>query len=149
AQAMDEGTSRVSPEELLANLVVLFNAGFVTTTHLIGNGLTLLLDHPDAMAALRADPKLAPPYIEEMLRLEGPIHFMIRWSSADTEVAGVSIPAGSRILVLLAAGNRDPARFPDPNTFNPGRTDNQILSFGLGAHFCLGAALARLEGDRA
>ncbi|HKD96540.1 MAG TPA: cytochrome P450, partial [Micromonosporaceae bacterium] len=92
---------------------------------------------------------LAPAYIEEMLRLEGPIHFMIRWSSADTEVAGVSIPAGSRILVLLAAGNRDPARFPDPDTFNPGRTDNQILSFGLGAHFCLGAALARLEGDRA
>ncbi|HKD97068.1 MAG TPA: cytochrome P450, partial [Micromonosporaceae bacterium] len=149
AQAMDEGTSRVSPEELLANLVVLFNAGFVTTTHLIGNGLTLLLDHPEAMAALRADPKLAPAYIEEMLRLEGPIHFMIRWSSADTEVAGVSIPAGSRILVLLAAGNRDPARFPDPDTFNPSRTDNQILSFGLGAHFCLGAALARLEGDRA
>ena len=149
AQAMDAGTSRVSPEELMANLVVLFNAGFVTTTHLLGNGLTLLLEHPDALAALRADPALAPAYIEEMLRLDGPIHFMIRWASADTEVAGVPIPKGSRVIVLLAAGNRDPERFSDPDTFNPYRPDNQILSFGLGAHFCLGAALARIEGERA
>lgn len=149
AQAMDTGASRITPEELMANLVVLFNAGFVTTTHLLGNGLTLLLDHPDALAELRAKPALAPAYIEEILRLEGPIHFMIRWASADTEVAGVPIPRGSRILVLLAAGNRDPNRFADPDTFNPDRPDNQILSFGLGAHFCLGAALARIEGDRA
>lgn len=149
AQAMDTGVSKVSPEELLANLVVLFNAGFVTTTHLLGNGLSLLLDHPEALTRLRAEPALAPAYIEEMLRLEGPIHFMIRWASADTEVAGVPIPKGSRVIVLLAAGNRDPNRFPDPDRFDPDRSDNQILSFGLGAHFCLGAALARLEGERA
>ncbi|HEY2794459.1 MAG TPA: cytochrome P450 [Micromonosporaceae bacterium] len=148
-QAIDAEKASLSPEELLANLVVLFNAGFVTTTHLIGNGLTLLLDHPDAMAALRAAPERSPAFIEEMLRVEVPTHFVIRWASADTEIDGVTIPKGSRILILLAAANRDPRRFPDPDRFDPSRTDFQALSFGAGAHFCLGAALARLEGQRA
>ena len=148
-QALDAAQASVTPEELLANLVVLFNAGFVTTTHLIGNGLTLLMDNPQQMAVLRAHPERSPEFVEEMLRVEVPTHFVIRWASADTEIAGVPIPEGSRVLILLAAANRDPARFPDPDTFDPTRADNQGLSFGAGAHFCLGAALARLEGQRA
>lgn len=147
--AMDAEQATLSTQELLANLVVLFNAGFVTTTHLIGNGLVLLLDHPEEMKALRTQPELAPAYVEEMLRVEVPTHFVIRWSAADTEIAGVPVPRGKRVLILLSAANRDPARFPDPDAFDPGRTDNQALSFGSGVHFCLGAALARLEGQRA
>jgi cytochrome P450 len=147
--AMDAEQAALTPEELLANLVVLFNAGFVTTTHLIGNGLTLLLDHPEQMKTLRAQPDLAPGFIEEMLRVELPTHFVIRWASEDTEIDGVPVPKGSRVLLLLAAANRDPSRFRDPDVFDPTRTETQALSFGSGAHFCLGAAIARLEGQRA
>lgn len=147
-QSLDADGVQLSHEELLANLVVLFNAGFVTTTHLMGNGLTLLLDRPDLLDILRKQPDLAPGYVEEMLRFEIPTHFVIRWAADDTEIAGEPVPKGSRVLILLAAANRDPARFGDPDTFDPGRPDNQTLSFGSGAHFCLGAALARLEGQR-
>lgn len=147
--ALDAEQTALSTEELLANLVVLFNAGFVTTTHLIGNGLTLLLNHPEEMKALREQPDLAPAYVEEMLRVEVPTHFVIRFAAEDTDIAGTPVPKGSRVLILLSAANRDPARFPDPDVFDPGRVDNQALSFGSGVHFCLGAALARLEGQRA
>lgn len=147
-QALESDDSQLSEHELLANLIVVFNAGFVTTTHLLGNGLTLLMERPDEMARLRAQPELAPSYVEEILRYEVPTHFGIRWAETDTEVAGVPIPAGSWVLVLLAAANRDPARFPDPDRFDPTRPDNQILSFGTGVHYCLGAALARMEGQR-
>ncbi|HEV8559065.1 MAG TPA: cytochrome P450 [Actinophytocola sp.] len=137
-------------DELIANLLTMFNAGFVTTTHLIGNGLTLLLDRPDLLATLLADPeRRAPAYIEEILRYEPPTHFSIRWSTQDTELAGVPVPEGSRMLVLFGAANRDPARFADPDAFNPLREDNQVLSFGGGLHYCLGAALSRLEGQLA
>jgi cytochrome P450 len=145
AQAED---AQLSTEELMANLIVLFNAGFVTTTHLLGNGLTLLLDRPALVDALRAHPDRAAAYVEEILRFEVPTHFVIRWAAQDTELAGVPVREGERVLVLLAAANRDPQRFPDPDTFDPSRSDNVTLSFGSGAHFCLGAALARLEGQR-
>lgn len=147
--AMDAEQATLSPLELLANLVVLFNAGFVTTTNLIGNGLTLLLDHPNEMKALRAAPELAPAYVEEMLRMEIPTHFVIRWASEDTELAGVPVARGDRVLILLGAANRDPVRFPDPNAFDPARSGTVALSFGAGVHFCLGAALARLEAQHA
>jgi cytochrome P450 len=146
-QAQDEGATPLTGQEFLANLVVLFNAGFVTTTHLLGNGLTLLLDRPQELAELRAHPELAPSYIEEILRCDGPLHFAVRWVAEDTEIAGTPVPKGSRILILSAAANRDPKRFPDPDRFDPGRPDNQTLSFGAGPHYCLGAALARLEGQ--
>jgi cytochrome P450 len=145
-QAQDADETPRSRHELLANLIVLFNAGFVTTTHLLGNGLTLLLERPAELARLREDPALAPSFVEEILRCEGPLHFAVRWAAADTEVVGVPVPAGSRVVLLGAAANRDPKRFPDPDLFDPGRPDNQSLSFGAGPHYCLGAALARLEG---
>jgi cytochrome P450 len=135
--------------ELLANLITMFNAGFVTTTHLIGNGLTLLLDRPDLLATLLAEPERTPAYVEEILRYEPPVHFNIRWVSEDTELMGVPVPAGSRVLVLLAAANRDPNRFADPDVFDPTRKDSQGLAFGGGLHYCLGAALSRLEGQLA
>ncbi len=149
-QALEADGTALSEQELMANLIVLFNAGFVTTTHLLGNGLTLLLRHPEHFARLREDPGLAPSYVEEILRYEVPTHFAVRWAAADTQVAGTPIPKGSWLLVLSAAANRDPARFPDPDTFDPTRftttRGEQTLSFGAGAHYCLGAALARLEG---
>lgn len=149
-QALEVDGQALDERELLANLIVVFNAGFVTTTHLLGNGLTLLLDHPSHFAALRERPELAPSYVEEILRCEVPTHFSVRWAAADATVAGVEIPKGSWVLVLLAAANRDPARFADPDRFDPSRFDgsraDQTMSFGAGAHYCLGAALARLEG---
>jgi cytochrome P450 len=143
-----EGTW-LGDDELLANLITMFNAGFVTTTHLIGNGLTLLLERPDAVAALLVEPSLATSYVEEILRYEPPTHFSIRWATEDTELMGVPVAEGSRVLVLFGAANRDPRRFADPDTFIPTRPDNQPLSFGGGVHYCLGAALSRLEGQLA
>lgn len=136
-------------QALVSNLVTMFNAGFVTTTHMIGNGLTLLLDHPHLRDLLLAEPDRAPAYIEEILRYEPPTHFSIRWAAADTEVAGTPIPANSRVLVMLGAANRDPARFGDPDVFDPTRPDSHVLSFGAGIHYCLGVALSRLEGQLA
>ncbi len=138
----------MSDHELLANLVVVFNAGFVTTTHLLGNGLTILLSHEELLQRLRDDPALAPSYVEEILRYEVPTHFSVRHTATDAVVDGVEIPKGSWVLVLAAAANRDPKRFVDPDVFDPGRTENHTLAFSAGAHYCLGAALARLEGVR-
>ena len=153
--------------ELLANLITLFNAGFVTTTHLIGNGLTLLLDRPDLLATMLAEPDRAPAYVEEILRYEPPVQFLIRWAGEDTELMGVPVPANSLVLVLLGAANRDPNRFADPDVFDPTRAAGppagggshsppagggsycQSLSFSGGLHYCIGAALSRLEGQMA
>jgi cytochrome P450 len=141
--------SSLDDESLIANLVTMFNAGFVTTTHLIGNGLTLLLDRPDLRDTLLRQPDRAPAYVEEILRYEPPTHFSIRWVSADAEIAGTPVPVNSRVLVLLGAANRDPRRFAQPDVFDPARADNQVLSFGGGVHYCLGVALSRLEGQLA
>ncbi|MFL6141261.1 MAG: cytochrome P450 [Labedaea sp.] len=137
---------RLPESELLANLVVVFNAGFRTTANLLGNGLRLLLQHPDTLARLRADPALAPSYVEEILRVDPPVHFATRAAAEDTEVAGISVPRGRSVLVLTAAANRDPHRFPDPDRFDPTRTDTQHYAFSAGPHYCLGAALGRAEG---
>jgi cytochrome P450 len=144
-----DSTARLTEPELLASLIVMFNAGFRTTASMFGNGLALLLRHPEALAALRADPSRTPGYVEEILRYEPPLHFAVRFAAADTEVAGVPVAAGQSVLVLMAAANRDPRRFPDPDAFNPDRTDNHHLTFTAGPHYCLGAALGRLEGTLA
>jgi cytochrome P450 len=148
-QAQAGDADQLGDTELLANLITLFNAGFVTTTHLFGNGLALLLDRPDELAALRADPELAPLYVEEILRYEPPAHFVVRYAGEDSEIVGLPVPEGSAVLVVLAAANRDPRRFPDPDVFDPRRPDNQPLTFGNGPHYCLGAALTRAEGQLA
>lgn len=133
--------------ELVANLIVVFNAGFRTTANLIGNGIALLLAHPDMAAALRADPALAPAYVEEILRFDPPVHFAVRFAAEDADIAGVPVPRGRSVLVLTAAANRDPARFAEPGRFDPTRTDNHHhYAFSAGPHLCLGAALGRVEG---
>jgi len=134
-------------DELLANLILLLVAGFETTTNLLGNGLLALLERPELAAALRADPSLAPAYVEEMLRYDSPVQVTSRWNREAVTMGGHDVPVGSEVLLLLGAGNRDPERFAAPAEFDPGRTGNQPLSFGAGAHYCLGAALARLEGQ--
>ncbi|MFE0593594.1 cytochrome P450 [Micromonospora echinospora] len=144
-QAHDADAGRLDAEELLANLVVLLVAGFETTTNLLGNGLVVLLRHPAHAAALRDDPDLAGAYVEELLRIDSPVQVTSRISSVPVAPGGVPVPAGGEVLLLLGAGNRDPERFADPTRFDPTRPQNQPLSFGGGPHYCLGAALARLE----
>jgi cytochrome P450 len=148
-QVRDEDDGRLSDRELLCNLVLLLAAGFETTTNLLGNGLALLLDHPGRPAALRADPSAAPAYVEEFLRLDSPVQLTARWAPQGAVVEGVEVPPGGEVLLLVGAANRDPVRFARPDVFDPGRPANQPLSFGGGPHFCLGAALARLEGRTA
>jgi cytochrome P450 len=145
--AIVHGDGEIADEELFANLLTMYNGGFVTTTHLIGNGLVLLLDRPHEIERVLTDTRRAAGFVQEVLRYEPPTHFSIRWASADTEVAGVRVPADSRVLVLLGAANRDPHQFPEPDTFDPGRDQGQPMSFGLGAHYCLGAVLSKIEGQ--
>lgn len=146
-QAHDADGDRLSGEELLANLVLLLVAGFETTTNLLGNGLVVLLTHPDSATALRGQPELAPGYVEEFLRYDSPVQLTSRMVRESVSLAGVELPAGSWLLVLLGAANRDPARFTDPARFDPRRSQSPPLSFGAGAHYCLGAGLARLEAQ--
>lgn len=134
-------------EELLSALVLVFNAGFETTTHLLGNGLEVLLRHPEAAQRLREQPELAPCYVEEFLRLEAPAQLTTRWTAVDAEIDGLPVPAGSSVLVLLGAANRDPARFADPDSFRPERVDNAHLTFSAGLHFCPGALLTTTEAQ--
>ncbi|WP_012182049.1 cytochrome P450 [Salinispora arenicola] len=146
-QAHDADGDRLSGEELLANLVVLLVAGFETTTNLLGNGLVVLLTRPEAAAALRDEPDLAPGYVDELLRYDSPVQLTTRTVRESVSFAGTELPADSWLLVLLGAANRDPRRFPDPARFDPGRAQSQPLSFGAGPHYCLGAGLARLEAQ--
>ena len=144
-RAQEEG-DRLSEEELLANCVLLLNAGHETTTNLIGNGTLALLRHPDQMRRLRDDLSLLPSAVEELLRYDSPVQFTSRVLKADMEIGGKALRAGQVVLLLLGAANRDPEQFPDPDRLDVGRPDNKHIAFGLGPHFCLGAPLARLEG---
>jgi hypothetical protein len=144
--AEDEG-DRLSEDELVANLVLLLIAGHETTTNLIGNGTLALLRHPDELARFRADPGMAKSAVEELLRYDSPVHLTGRVVTEDVVVGGTAIPAGDRLTVLLAAANRDPAQFADPDRLDLTREENRHLAFSSGPHFCLGAALARLEGQ--
>jgi cytochrome P450 len=136
-----------SETEVLATLILLLVAGFETTTNLLGNGLVVLMDHPEAADALRTDEGLAERYVEELLRFDAPVQLTSRWCQEAVTVAGTPIPAYAEIMLLLGAGNRDPDRFEDPDAFNPLRDAIQPLSFGAGAHYCIGAALARMEAQ--
>ncbi|MGC4888489.1 cytochrome P450 [Micromonospora sp. DT227] len=146
-QAHDADGERLSGDELLANLIVLLVAGFETTTNLLGNGLVALLGHPAAAAALREHPEFAPGYVDELLRYDSPVQLTSRMSTAPSRHGGVDLPPESWIIVMLGAANRDPGRFPEPARFDPWRPQVHPLSFGAGPHYCLGAALARLEAQ--
>ena len=143
----DADPRQLTASELMSNLTLLLLAGFETTTNLLGNGLRTLLERPDALAALRAEPERTPAYVEEMLRFDSPVQATSRFTPDEYAIGDVVAPPGAEINILLGAANRDPRRFARPEVFDPERDGNVPLSFGAGAHFCLGAALARMEGQ--
>jgi cytochrome P450 len=141
----DSGDGRLAAAELLHNLTLLLVAGFETTTNLLGNGLQVVLNDPPAGEAVRDGSVPASAFVEEVLRYDSPVQLTSR-IGYHTSLGGVAVAEGTGVVTLLGAGNRDPRRFTDPNRFDPTRPDGGPLSFGGGAHFCIGAALARLEG---
>jgi cytochrome P450 len=141
-----EGSEALTREEVVAILLQLLTAGNETTTSAIGSAVRMLLQNPDVEARIRADGALLEPFIEEVLRLESPLHGHFRLVRRDTEVAGVPLPAGSRVMLLWGAANRDGDEFPNPDAIDLARPNAKAhLAFGLGIHHCIGAALARLE----
>lgn len=136
----------LSPDELLAMAVVLMIAGNETTTNLIGNGMAEILEHPEQLWRLRADPALIPNFIEEVLRFRSPVNMLVRTTTQDVSVRGVTIPKGEGVAMLIASANRDPEQFVDPEQFDCTRERSAHLAFGFGIHFCVGAPLSRLEG---
>lgn len=142
----DEG--RLSEDELVATCMLVLFAGHETTTHLLGNALHALLDHPDQLQRLRDDPALIDPAVEEFLRYDGPSNAIARVVKTDHEIDGRLLKAGDRVFGFANAANRDPRAFTDPQGLDIGRTPNRHLTFGFGLHFCMGAPLARLEGKR-
>ncbi|MDQ4071007.1 MAG: cytochrome P450 [Actinomycetota bacterium] len=142
--AEEEG-ERLSEYELVSTAILLFAAGFETTTHLIGNGLYALVQNPDQAARLRDDRSLLRPAVEELLRYDSPVQITARTAYEDVRVGDEVIEADSTVLALIGAANRDPIRFTDPDRLDVGRAEAPPMSFGSGIHHCLGAALARLE----
>jgi cytochrome P450 len=146
--ATDDDGVHLDDEELLATAGLVLAAGFETTVNLLGSGIRLLLDHPDQLELLLAEPERWPNAVEEILRLESPVQLTARIADVDAEVAGQTVTAGEAVVLYLAGANRDPAVFPDPHRFDVTRDNaGRHLSFSGGRHFCLGAALARAEGE--
>jgi cytochrome P450 len=136
---------RLAEAEVVAFAILLLVAGNETTTNLLGNAIVCLDAHPEVFARVRENPELIPGAIEETLRWLPPVWQLARYAKEGASVAGVPIPAGAEVVPWLAAANRDPERFPDPDRFDPARTPNKHLAFGRGIHACLGAPLSRLE----
>jgi cytochrome P450 len=143
----EEAGDRLSPEELRANISLLFAAGHETTSNLIGNGLLALHRNPDQWRALTANPSLAAGAVEELLRYDSSVQMTGRSAQEDVELGGQVIGKGDNIVCLLGAANRDPAVYENPDSLDITRQNVRPLSFGGGIHHCLGAQLARLEGD--
>ncbi|WP_314171680.1 cytochrome P450 family protein [Streptomyces winkii] len=145
--AVDDGGDRLSPDELIGMSVLLLIAGHETTVNLIGNGMRALFDHPGQLAELRSDLSLIDGAVEEMLRYDGPVETCTeRLAVEDVEMGGVTVPAGSTVLIAMADADRDPERFKEPDRFDIRRDARGHIAFGHGLHYCLGAPLARLEG---
>ena len=145
--AADHHGDRLSEEEVVANANLLMIAGHETTTNIISTGLHTLLHHPVQLERLRAEPALIPAAVEELLRRDGPVQFTHRIAREDVPLGGSVIRSGQLVFLFLAAANRDPAHFPDPDRFDLARQNHKHVAFGLGHHFCLGAPLARLEAQ--
>jgi cytochrome P450 len=143
----EDPTQRLSDAEAISTAMVLMIAGHETTTNLIANGVLTFLRHPEVLARLAAEPDLMISAVEELLRYEPPVQFRERTTLTDVEVAGVPIPKGAALVMLLAAANRDEARFAKADTFVPDRADNEHLGFLTGIHYCFGAPIARLEAQ--
>ncbi len=144
---VEERGDKLTEEEMIANCLLLLVAGHETTTNLIGNGLLALLSHPDQAALLRQDPALLPTAIEELLRYESPVQWTSRNAKETVTLDGLRIEAGQFVMLGLGAANRDPALFTDPDRLDITRREGRHLAFGWGVHYCLGAALARMEGQ--
>jgi cytochrome P450 len=144
---IEEEGEALTEEELYAQCTALLFAGHETTRNLIGNGMYTLLQHPDQTAELRQNPDLIRSAVEELLRFESPVQFTARVLKEDVEICGQHIPRKWSILCMLGAANRDPKKFKDPNQLNLRRTQNEHLAFSAGPHACIGAQLARLEGQ--
>jgi len=148
--AARDGEDRLDQTELLSTIFQLIVAGHDTTTSLIGNSVVALCRHPDAFARLRANPDKIPAAIEEVLRYDSPVpHATFRYATEPVEITGTTIPAGDQVIIALAAANRDPDRYPTADALDIDRADHHHLAFGHGIHFCLGAALARMEAHLA
>jgi cytochrome P450 len=145
-QAEEQG-AKLSNEELTANIILLFGAGHETTVNLIGNGLLALYRNPGELQRLQRDPALIGNAIEEFLRYDSSVQLTGRTALEDVEVGGTPVAKGESVLCLLGAANRDPAAYPDPDRLDIARPNIRPLSFGGGIHFCLGAQLARIEGE--
>ncbi|MEQ8839880.1 MAG: cytochrome P450 [Acidimicrobiales bacterium] len=145
-QASD-GDDQLSEAEVIVNIFLIYAAGFETTTHLLANMVRQLVAHPGELDRLRGDRSLIPNTVEETLRFDPPVQLDARFAFDDIDIDGVTIEKGSSIITLLAGANRDPAVCDNPDDFDVGRTDVQLMSFGSGIHYCLGAALARLEAQ--
>jgi cytochrome P450 PksS len=145
---VEDAGGQLSEDELVAMVFLLLVAGHETTVNLIGNGVLALLQHPTELERLRQDPTLAPSAVEELLRYGSPLLTATeRYAREDVAVAGATIPRGELVYAVLASANRDEGHFRDPDTLDLSRAPNPHLAFGLGPHYCLGAALARLEGQ--
>jgi cytochrome P450 len=138
---------RLTEEEIVANLIVTMVGGQETTTNLIGNGVLSLLRNRAELEKMRGDASCMPSAVEELLRYESPSQHTARLAPTDVEMGGHQIRSGQAVIAVMAAANRDPERFPDPDRLDVTRSDNRHLAFGWAAHFCFGAALARLEGQ--
>ncbi len=138
---------KLTEEEIVANSIITMVGGQETTTNLIGNGLLALLKHPDEFQRLRNDDGLVSSAVEELLRYDCPSQHTARIAPMDVEMGGKKILAGQAVIAVMAAANRDPNRFPDPDRLDLSRADNRHLAFGWASHFCFGAPLARLEGQ--
>lgn len=142
-----EASSTLTEEELVSNINILLSTGHETTTHLIGNGLLALLQHPDQWKKLRDKPALLGPAIEEMLRYDNPVQITYRSARQDASIRGKSIRKGDLVNTIIGSANRDPERFSNPDAFNITRNEGRHLGFGIGIHFCIGAPLVRLEAE--
>ena len=138
---------RLTEDEIVASLIVTMVGGQETTTNLIGNGLVSLLRNPEQLELLRNDKTVIAPAVEELLRYESPSQQTARLAFEDVELGGKKIRKRQAVIAVMAAGNRDPRRFPDPDRLDLRRTDNRHLAFGWAAHYCFGAPLARMEGQ--
>ena len=147
--AGDDPAGRMDERELLSTMSLLLVAGHETTVNLVTNGVLTLLRQPDALEWLRGDSEIVVPLVEEVLRYDPPVQFRTRTTLADIDLAGVTIPKGASVAILLASGSRDSARFRNADDFVPDRADNQHFGFGGGIHYCVGAPLARIEARTA
>jgi cytochrome P450 len=134
-------------DELLSTTITLLIAGHETTTSLIGNGVLALMQHREQWDAIRADPSLISQAVEEILRFESPVARQPRLIRRDVELGGQTLRAGEMAFQMLGAANRDPGQFANPDAFDIRRSPNRHIAFGLGPHFCIGAPLARAEGQ--